>query len=388
MSATDTVLLVFGATSLFAVITTYGLYPLSMLVLSALRARPWKQDEQLLPPVTMVVAAHDEEAVIEEKLRNFLAIDYPADRLFLLVGSDGSVDRTDEILKRFDDGIRIRTFSYPQSGKMATVNRLMHEVRTPFVIFSDANTMYEVSAARRLMRHFADERVGGVCGNLLLRDASRSVGSSGERTYWSYENLLKKWEGRAISTLGATGGIYAIRSEMYEAQPEAEQVADDLLLPMRIVSRGGRFVYDDTARAVEETMPSMRGEFRRKIRVGVGTFNTMRHIRLHASEIGTGIKSMFFLHKFLRWIVPFFILIVLFSALGLSDHGWVRYYLLAPAAVIIILGLAGWLAEMSGRSLGRLSLPFYFLAINLALLIAWYRFLFQKSSATWERRGG
>jgi cellulose synthase/poly-beta-1,6-N-acetylglucosamine synthase-like glycosyltransferase len=282
------------------------------------------------------------------------------------------------------DGERIRFFRFERGGKMKTVNRLVERVDTPFVVFSDANTMYDVQSVRRLMRHFADPSIGGVCGNLRLDPVNESVGGAGESTYWSFENLLKRWEGNVVTTLGATGGIYAIRRELYAPQPESAQVADDLLLPLRILHGGYRFVYDAEALAFEGTEVSMRDEFRRKIRVGIGTLNTRHTIAPLLRDLSFGVRVMLFSHKWLRWMAPFFILALLLLIPLLSGIWWVQSFLLIPLLVFLFLAAAGWLAELLGRRLGLLSLPFYFLAINTGLLIAWLRVAQAKRVATWE----
>jgi cellulose synthase/poly-beta-1,6-N-acetylglucosamine synthase-like glycosyltransferase len=336
----------------------------------------------------MVVAAYNEAGLIEEKIRNFLSIEYPGDRLFLAIGSDGSSDGTDEILHRLADGQRIRAFSFGRGGKMKTVNRIVAETHTPFLVFSDANTMYELNSISHLMRHFADPSIGGVCGNLRLHPVNESVGGAGESTYWTFENQLKRWEGNVVSTLGASGGIYAIRSELFEPQPESEQVADDFLLPLRILRHGLRFVFDAEALAFEGPEPSMKREFRRKIRVGIGTFNTMRTLAPILRSLPAHVRLMLFAHKQLRWAAPFFILVLLIVIPLLSSIGWVQSYLLFPMLAFLLLAAAGWIAEATGRRLGFLSLPFYFLAINTALFIAWFKIAQAGRMATWERADG
>lgn len=374
-----------GALALLALLTTYALYPAAMALLATVRRRPWRRDEELLPPVTMVVAAYNEAGLIAEKIANFHALDYPADRLFLVLGSDGSSDGTNDILTRHADGERVRAFLYDRGGKMKTVNRLVETVHTPYIVFSDANTMYEPRSIRRLMRHFADPSIGGVCGNLRLTPVSQSVGGAGESTYWSFENMIKRWEGEVISTLGASGGIYAIRRELYETQPEGTQVADDFLLPLRILRRGHRFVFDADAVGVEGTEPSMRREFRRKIRVGIGTLNTMRALAPVLRGLPFSVRAMLFAHKWLRWTAPFFMLFLIILIPILSGIDWVHDFFFLPMLGFLLLALVGWIAELFDRRLGVFSLPFYFMAINTALFIAWFKIAQAHRNATWER---
>jgi cellulose synthase/poly-beta-1,6-N-acetylglucosamine synthase-like glycosyltransferase len=384
MTASDIVILLIGLCCTLALLATYVLYPLVVAVLSRLSGRPWHCDEQHMPAATMVVAAYNEEAVLEEKIRNFLSIDYPADKLTLLIGSDGSGDGSNALLERLSDGERVRAVFCERGGKMKTINRLVARVETPYIIFSDANTMYHPMSVRRLLRHFADDNIGGVCGKLILRPVNESSGGRGEHTYWSFENLIKQWEGNFATTLGATGGIYAIRREHFIPQPESGYVADDFLLPMRILANGKRFVFDGQAIAREDTMPDLRQEFRRKVRVAVSTFNAMRMLRREAVRYPLSVRLMLFAHKRLRWAAPFFLIGLLASVLLLSSLPWALYYLLVPVLAFCGLALLALIVESFGKRLGVLSLPLYFLSINAALLVGWYKFLFGPSETTWE----
>jgi poly-beta-1,6-N-acetyl-D-glucosamine synthase len=385
MNTPQILIFMFGALCAGAILATYVLYPLFIALWSRAFPRSWKKDETALPPVTMVVAAYNEADVLEEKIRNFYAMDYPPERLTLLIGSDGSTDGTRELLDRLCDGERVRCFTYGRGGKMKTVNQLAAQVNTPYIIFSDANTMYHPLAARKLLRHFADDAIGGVCGKLVLRAVNESSGGRGEHTYWSFENLIKQWEGNAATTLGATGGIYAIRTEFFEPQPEEGYVADDFLLPMRILLRGKRFVFDGEALASEDTMPDMRSEFRRKIRIAISTFNAMRTLRPRLQQLPFPVRIMLFGHKVLRWLVPFFLTGIVLSALLLASLPWVWNWVLIPLITFCALALLAALAESFGKRLGVLSLPLYFISINLAMLVGWWKFLSGAKASTWER---
>ncbi|MCZ7557219.1 MAG: glycosyltransferase family 2 protein [Bacteroidia bacterium] len=385
MSTPQLLLFLIGTLSAIAILTTYVVYPLLIALYARFFPRRWKTDENALPPVTMLVAAYNEAEVLEEKIRNFLAMDYPPDRLRLLIGSDGSTDGTQELLDRLCDGERVRYFAFGRGGKMKTVNQLATQVTTPYIIFSDANTMYHPQAARKLLRHFADDSIGGVCGKLVLRPVNESSGGRGEHTYWSFENLIKQWEGNAATTLGATGGIYAIRTEFFEPQPEEGYVADDFLLPMRILLRGKRFVFDGEALATEDTMPDMRREYHRKIRVAISTFNAMRELRPRLHELPFSVRLMLFGHKTLRWLVPFFLVAILLSAALLASLPWVWNWVLIPSVIFSVLALLAYVAESFGKRLGVLSLPLYFISINVALLVGWWKFLSGAKASTWER---
>ena len=362
----------------------YVLYPLLIRLLARFQRKEWHIDNEAFPHVTMLVSMYNEEKVLPEKLENFFALDYPADRLHLLVASDGSTDATNSLLENAAGNARIAWRSLPRGGKMRAINTVMHDVKTPIVLFSDANTMYNPDAVKCIVRHFADRCIGGVCGNLQLVITKQSVGAEGERTYWAFENRLKAWEGAYSTTLGATGGIYAIRAELFEAHPEVAMVADDFLLPMRIAAKGYRIVYDSDAIAREQSSPNMRDEFRRKVRIARTSFNCLPMLRKLFTRLPFRVQFMFISHKLLRWLGPILLLILAIAALLLSPFALARLLLLYPMLLILFLAFVGWIAELLGKHLGMLSYPFYFLAINAALLVAWVTLPFIKQQAVWE----
>ncbi|MCB2203213.1 glycosyltransferase family 2 protein [bacterium] len=366
-----------------ALLAAYVLYPLAMALLAKYRNRPWRVDEETLPAVTMVVAVYNEEKVLEEKLRNFRELDYPKDKLFLLFGSDGSNDSSHEILAREEDE-RVSWHAFERGGKLRTINRLMQFVHTPIVVYSDANTMYRKDSIRKLVRHFVDEEVGAVCGNLHLQTPTESVGGKGERTYWTYENYIKHWEAQYQTALGATGGIYAIRSSLFHEQPEHAQVADDLLLPLRITADNRRVLYESEAVATEATSPTMHDEFRRKVRIARTSFNCLPPLMRVFNRYPARVKWMIVFHKFLRWMAPFFFLLLALSIVLLAGENWIRLTLFYPLLAFLALGILGWIVDLAGKRMGPLSLPFYFLAINAAFLVAWLTLPFHRGQATWE----
>lgn len=371
--------------SLLALAASYVFYPLVLRWAAKRYHRPWRIDETQLPSVTMVVAMYNEEEIIAEKVANFLAIDYPPEKLTLLIGSDGSRDRSEELLAAAHAAnARVQWRGYDRGGKMRTVNRLLSDVRSDVVVFSDANTMYRPDSIRAMVRHFADERVGGVSGNLQLIATRSNVGSEGESTYWSFENRMKEWEGGIRTTLGAPGGMYAIRAELFEAQPEHTTVADDFLLPMRIVARGHRVVFEKASIASETTSPGMKDEFLRKIRVARTSFACIPYILRLWRQYPASVRWMLVMHKFLRWIGPFLLLLLASSITVLSGHALVAMLLFYPMLVVVGLSALGWLLEALDSRAGVLGMPYYFLAVNAALLLGWVTLPLHRSRTTWE----
>jgi biofilm PGA synthesis N-glycosyltransferase PgaC len=352
----------------------YIMYPLSLLVLKKLYAKsePVQRDIPL-PPVAMVVAAYNEEQVIEEKIINFRALDYPPDKIRLYVGSDGSNDDTDKILSGYEGDERIRVRRFQRLGKASVLNALLSEVQEDIVLFSDANTMYRKDAVHKMVRRFSDPSVGGVCGNLKLTAPSMNTGMVGEEKYWFIETWLKKTESAIDSLIGATGGIYAIRRPLYEMQPVNFRIADDLLLPIRIRAKGYKIIFEEEAYAFEETSKNVFLEFRRRIGNSVGSIAVLRFWPELAPRLGLFFRYSFLSHKVLRWIIPF-VLIALFISSGILAYS--RFAFQVVFGLQILFGLAallGLIFEKKKIKTGLFILPAYFLISNVAVLLGWFK---------------
>jgi len=191
------------------------------------------------PKVSLIVSAYNEESVIADKIDNCKSLEYPEDHLEILFGLDGSTDNTENIIRKNKNGT-IKHFVFKkQRGKSTVLNDLVYHASGEILIFSDANTIYEQDAIKKLIRHFINPQVGGVCGKLILLDSqAMDIGSKGEKMYWDYETRLKFLEGHVKSVLGANGAIYAIRKELFEKLPEDKLVIDDFLIPMKVIEKG------------------------------------------------------------------------------------------------------------------------------------------------------
>jgi cellulose synthase/poly-beta-1,6-N-acetylglucosamine synthase-like glycosyltransferase len=368
---------------LLLVAYSYLLYPVVLAAACRLqrlfrRQRPVAEPADW-PAVTMVVAAYNEERVIREKIQNSLALDYPADRLRVVIASDCSSDRTNEIVAACDDP-RIQLIGYTERrGKIGVLNATIPNLEDDLVIVSDANTMYAPKAVKNLVRHFTDERVGCVCGELVLEDANG--GASGEGLYWKYETLLKRMESRLGFLLGATGGIFAIRRKLFRRLP-AGTIVEDFVLPMKILEEGHRVCYEPAARATETTAPSMREEMRRKTRIGAGGFQAIGLTKAMLDP-RRGMPALgYWSHKILRWCAPFLLLGAILTNLTLIAEPLYAAFLVAQLAGLVI-GLQGLLPRSIDHRLVR---PVrYFFLMNLALFIGFFRFLRGTQRVTWEQ---
>lgn len=373
--------------SLILILHTYFFYYLLMACWARLRPAARKQDPACRPTVSMILSAYNEEAVIGEKIHNCLAIDYPVDNIEFILGSDGSTDRTVEIMRE-QAGTRanIHIHAFPhREGKAGVLNKIIREATGEILVFSDANTMYDPDSINRLTAPFADEKVGGVCGRLTLLRHNENVSGHGETAYWRYENELKKLEGRARTVFGATGAIYAIRRHLYRELPAQEtMINDDFLIPLKVVEQGYDVVYEEKARATEQTSPSLKGEFARKVRIGAGNFHTLGEVgallRPWKGFIAFGLWS----HKVIRWVVPFLLVLLLASNLFCAGTAFYRTFL-ALQILFYLLALVGWLSSAAGIRLGILVFPYYFVAVNFALLVGFIRFLTGTQKRVWAR---
>jgi biofilm PGA synthesis N-glycosyltransferase PgaC len=364
---------------------TYAFYPVILLVVDAIRPRrPMPQAAGVAPSVTVVVPLFNEAEVVEGKIRNLEASDYPAATLDILLGSDGSSDRTNEILSagRWDG--RTRYVLFPaRRGKAALLNDLVAVATGDIIVFSDANAKFTPETIRRLTIPFSDPRVGAVVGELRL-DSNETAGGRGEGLYWRYENLLKRLESNISTTIGAVGPVYAIRRALYRALPTETAVMDDFIIPVEIIRRGYRVVYEPSALAFERPTNSVSGEFRRKARIGAANIQGLpRFLPVLSPAYGFGAFALWS-HKVLRWFVPI-LLIVMFVSSVMLARGSSFFAAIAMLELAFIgAALLGVILEALRVQPGLLGLPYYFVATNAALLLGLVRGLRGRQAPTWD----
>lgn len=384
MSTTETILTGVFWCSAVGVVYAYLAYPVLIALLSRIfgepPAPPCADGDDTLPRVALLIAAHNEANVIESRIRNALSLDYPRDRLEIVIASDGSDDGTPEICRRFPG---VRTFAFPQRrGKPATLNEAMTQVDAELVALSDANTFMDRGALRRLARWFADPRVGAVCGRLLLNDPR--TGRNADSLYWRYETFLKRCEARLGALLGANGAIYAIRRSLYEPLSHGT-IIDDFVIPLAAKLRTGcRIIYDREAVAFEETAPDLRAEFRRRARIGAGGWQAIVTLWPLLSPRSGWTALSFFSHKVLRWACPFLLIGALATSASLWGHHPYREAFLLQT-VFYGLCVAGALLPAASRATRVLRVFPTFAGINLALLVGFARWVSGRQSGIWTR---
>jgi cellulose synthase/poly-beta-1,6-N-acetylglucosamine synthase-like glycosyltransferase len=335
------------------------------------------------PRVSLVVAAFDEEGCIAQKVANSLALDYPADRLEILIGCDGCTDRTAAVAREAG-GARVRVVELaPRSGKASVLAKLVPAASGDVVVLTDANVMLDAGAVRALARRFRDPAVGAVVGRLRLQNPTN--GRFEEGVYWKYETFLKYLEGKRGCVLGANGGLYAIRRILFGPLPP-DTITDDYVIPVRIAVRGWRVPFEPGAIAYEETTEDARKEFARRARIGAGNWQSVVRVP-DVLDPRTGFVFFAFVsHKLLRWMTPLLLAIALLgsvAAAGAPD-AWGYRVLVAAQLAFYALALAG--SRASAGPLGRAaSWAHYFVAMNVALAVGFWRFVRGTQRAAWQR---
>lgn len=357
-------------------------YPLLVYLASVLFPKPLNHSK-IEPRVTVLITAFNEEAAIREKLENTLKIDYPASRLEILVASDGSTDRTDNIVSEFADrGVRLFR-QEGRVGKTITQNNAVAQATGEIILFSDATTAYRGDVFTHLLPAFGDESVGCVAGRLIyVDDESTNVGKGAQR-YWNYETFIKTAESRVCSLIGASGCLYAVRRAAYE--PMYAEACSDFLICTSIYRKGLRSVFAPEAVCFEQTNRAATDEMRMRVRVISQTFTDLWRNRDMLNPFKSGFFAVELIsHKVLRYAVPFILCAFLLASMLLASSSAFYEWALIFHVVFYSLAFVGWILEWSGKRLSLLAMPLYFVLANLASVIAFYKFLRGETYAKWE----
>ena len=338
-------------------------YPLVLVTLKRLRPRKVRRAD-VTPAVDLLIGAYNEEGVIREKLENCLALDYPRERLRILVASDASTDRTDAIVREYADrGVQL-IVSPRRRGKAANFREIVPGLKGEIVVFSDAGSLYRADTLNKMMRNFADPEVGCVGGRLRYRNPDATSVSQGEGLYWSYEVFLRKSESAIGSSMVLSGAVYAIRRELY--RPVPDDLPDDFLCPLQVLDQRKRVIYETETEIWETMATSARGEMLTKVRIISGNFAALRTMKHLLNPFQRPLVALqLFSHRLLRWFVLPLAAVMFISNLLLIPR---PFYLSALAGQILFYSLAGvgWLMDLGGRRSRLAFLPYYFVLVNLA----------------------
>ncbi len=381
-------------TCLVMVVYTYAVYPCVLFVAYAVaqaradlrylmgrrNRRRLPLHEDALPPVTLVIPAYNEEAHLADKIANVAALAYPRDRLQVIFVSDGSTDRTNDILMRIRAPWMQVIIRPDRSGKAAALNAAVAQAKHEILVFSDASTLFAPDAITRLVRHFTDATVGVVCGALGFSGGVEFKQTEG--VYWRYETMLRLMEARLGATLTASGAIYALRRVCYSPLT-SDDILDDFMVPMRARKLGYQVLFDPEAEAVEFAGESVKDEFTRRVRLAVGSFRAIGELSRVPMSFAACVS--FFSHKLLRWILPFLLIGLLGSSMLLgAGSAFYRAFVYAQAA-FYAWAMVGYACRQRVRRVPLAMLCYFLVAINVAFLVGFVRFIGGRREAAWQR---
>lgn len=377
-------LIIITLLALFIPLHVYLGYPLLLMVLDKIINGKGLQVADITPTITMIVSCYNEVDIIEKKILNCLAIDYPKHLLEILFVSDGSDDGTDELINsNTNDCVRLIR-QEGRLGKTMGLNLALAEAGGEIVVFSDANAMYKENALKMLVRNFHDESVGYVVGAAIYKDEEESGAGASENIYWKYEIFIKNIESKLHSVVGGDGAIYAIRRSLYE--PLDQEDINDFVNPLQIIAKGYRGIFDAEAVCYEQTAGDFDKEGKRKQRIVNRSFTGLMKNKSVLNPLKYGFYSFELLsHKLLRWLIPFFILIAAAGIVILAQYQIRSFQWLLLVGVIFTWSIIlGRLLKESTGCPSFLLIPYYFYLVNINSMIGILQSLRGKVQVTWS----
>lgn len=363
-------------------LVNYVLYPVAVILASRILPNH-STTKEFEPSVSVVIAAYNEEKVIREKIENTLLLDYPKEKIQIVIVSDGSSDRTPDIASSFAGKGVLSLHEPERNGKSAALNRGVGYATGEIIVFSDANNMFDSDAIKFLVRHFSDGKVGGVSGAKKIIPHDRRMSSVGDSLYWKYESAIKKAESLLGSITAADGEITAIRKELFEPI-EKDIINDDAAITLAVIRKGYRFLYDEMAISREYASVSLKDDYYVKVRMVAGGFQTLKKFKADLWPPKTPFRIQYLLHKALRWIVPECMILLIVSNVLLAGQPF--YALILAGQILFYLASAiGYLFLLGGRTFLVFYVPLYFTVMNAAAFTGLSRYIHGKQGVTWRK---
>ena len=377
-------------TAIGLIVYSYFVYPLLLIIMSNVKqvltdrktVTQVPVDENKLPNVTVIIAAYNEDSCIKARVENLLSLDYPQDKLTIRIGSDGSSDNTPKILESITaENFHAHIFE-KNRGKMSVLNDLVASATDEILVMSDANTHFNSDAINVLVKHFQNESIGVVCGELNLVDAESGINQ--DSIYWRYEQVLKFHEAQLGALLGANGAIYAIRKSLYIPLP-ANTIVDDFQIVMNVSKQKFKTIYDPSAIAIEEVAPNLAEEEGRRVRIGLGNYQAFFKMRWALNPL-LGWRFIAYLsHKVFRWFVPHFMVIAFLCNIALLSEAFYQFTMLGQVG---FYWLAYWGIKQQKQDIEintLASLIAFFVSMNLALMRGFIRYFNSNVQGSWQR---
>lgn len=364
----------------------YGILLYTLVRIKEVFHKPVRYDlTDPLPEVTLFIAAYNEEDIVAAKMKNCHALSYPVDKLKIVWVTDGSNDHTNEYLKKYP---KVTVLFQPERrGKTAALNRGIQHVTTPYVVFTDANTMLNADAITEIVRQFSNPKVGCVAGEKRVETATAQGATAGEGIYWKYESALKALDYRLYSAVGAAGELFAVRTELFEQMPP-DTLLDDFILSLRIAQKGYKIAYCKEAYATETASLNMKEEEKRKIRIAAGGLQSVWRLRSLFNIFRYGTLSFQFIsHRVLRWtITPIVLFLLIPLNIILTCKSEFTYiYLLLLQVAFYIMAYAGYLLERRNLRNKLLFIPYYFSFMNINVIRGFFYLAGNKGNGAWEK---
>lgn len=337
--------------------------------------------------VSVILSVYNEEKVIRDRIQNIAEQEFDFNSLEMIIGSDASNDNTNQIITSLRSKypwLKFYNFSV-RRGKAVVLNDLVEKSKNEILVFTDANSCFQKDAIKKLVEKFSQKEIGGVSGRLILKERNKnSTESNEERRYWEYETRIKKAEGRCGTLIGANGGIYALRRNMFLKIPANISLTDDLYLTLSVLKTGNKFYYAENAIAYEDIAPTFTDEFYRKIRFSATNFQTLRYIGFGLKGANILANFCYLSHKILRWFIPVILIFLPVLNLTLYSHSLLFQVTAIIQLLFIFLAFIGFFFSKIRIRILIFSVPFFFLLTNLAIALGLVNFLRGKQTGIWN----
>ncbi len=371
---------------------TYLGYGILLVLLVKIKRLFVKQNTQFnavfYPTVSFIVPCYNEIDVVEDKIKNCLALDYPKDKLEIIFITDGSTDGTDTLVSQHE-GVKL-LHDTARGGKSAAENRSLQHATGEIIVFSDANTELPVEALKKIVRHYIDPKIGAVSGEKrIAKKELDNASGAGEGIYWKYESFLKRMDVELYSLVGAAGELFSFRKSLF-TELETDTVLDDFVLSMRIAGAGYVVTYDPEAYAMETASASVKEELKRKIRICAGGWQAMVRLAYLLNPFKNFVLWFQYVsHRVLRWSVTpvcLALLIPINLVLVVNSEGLTFFHVALLGQIIFyIAAIAGWILANREIKVKALYVPYYFLIMNYAVIAGFFRYINKSQAAAWER---